>query len=157
MMQIIVIGILLVVSLAGESLQASVSAAPPVAVMMTSMAWRRLIRPVESSVPCISWSISVARHEHFVYCQSMNVENGADASVSKIAAAIGEPARVRILFCLMDGHARTSTELAIVADVTPSTTSVHLNRLKSARLVKVVVHGTHCYYSLQSSDVAGAL
>jgi len=87
----------------------------------------------------------------------MNVESDADAAVSKIAAAIGEPARVRILFCLMDGHARTSTELAIVADVTPSTTSVHLNRLKSARLVKVVVQGRHRYYSLQSSDVAGAL
>ena len=103
------------------------------------------------------WSIPVARHEHFVYYQSMNVENDADAAVSRIAAAIGEPARVRILFCLMDGHARTSTELAIVADVTPSTTSVHLNRLKSARLVKVVVQGRHRYYSLQSSDVAGAL
>ena len=74
-----------------------------------------------------------------------------------IAAAIGEPARVRILYCLLDGRARTSTELAVVADVTPSTTSVHLNRLKAERLVKMLVQGKHRYYSLHGSDVAVAL
>jgi len=42
----------------------------------------------------------------------------------------------RMLFCLMDGHARTSTELAVVAGVSPSTASVHLDRLKSAALVE---------------------
>jgi len=80
-----------------------------------------------------------------------------DKVISRIAAAIGEPARVRILYSLLDGHARTSTELAAVADVTPSTTSVHLNRLKTERLVKVVVQGKHRYYSLNGSDVATAL
>jgi len=80
-----------------------------------------------------------------------------DLVVSKIATAIGEPARVRILHCLLDGHARTSTELAVVAEVSPSTTSVHLNRLKAERLVKVLVQGKHRYYSLHGSDVAGAL
>ena len=40
-----------------------------------------------------------------------------DAAVSGIAAAIGEPARARMLYCLMDGHARTATELAILAGV----------------------------------------
>ena len=43
-----------------------------------------------------------------------------NAAVSGIAAAIGEPARARMLYCLIDGHARTSTELAIVAEVSPS-------------------------------------
>src|SRR5580658_10326327 len=81
----------------------------------------------------------------------------ADAAVSRIAAAIGEPARARMLYCLMDGHARTSTELAMVADVSPSTASVHLNRLKTEHLVKVVVQGKHRYYSLEGPNVAGAL
>jgi DNA-binding transcriptional ArsR family regulator len=80
-----------------------------------------------------------------------------DLAVSRIAAAIGEPARVRILYCLLDGHARTSTELSAVAEVTPSTTSVHLNRLKSERLAKMLVQGKHRYYSLHGSDVAVAL
>ena len=48
-------------------------------------------------------------HSHFVYHESMNVEY-PDASVSRIAAAIGEPARARMLYCLADGRARTSTE-----------------------------------------------
>lgn len=81
----------------------------------------------------------------------------ADAAVARIAAAIGEPARARMLYCLVDGHARTSTELALVADVSPSTASVHLSRLKAERLVKVVIQGKHRYYSLEGSNVAGAL
>jgi len=99
----------------------------------------------------------VAAQEHFVYHQSMNVEDHADVAVSRIAAAIGEPARARMLFSLVDGHARTSTELAIVADVSPSTASVHLNRLRAEHLVKVHVQGKHHYYSLEGPNVASAL
>ena len=80
-----------------------------------------------------------------------------DKAISKIATAISEPARVRILYSLLDGHARTSTELSAVAEVSPSTTSSHLNRLKSERLVKVMTQGKHRYYSLSSVDVATAL
>lgn len=80
-----------------------------------------------------------------------------DAAVSQIAAAIGEPARARMLFCLMDGHARTSTELAVVANVSPSTASVHLHRLKTAHLVKVLVQGKHRYCSLEGAEVASVL
>jgi len=80
-----------------------------------------------------------------------------DAAVAPIAAAIGEPARARMLYCLVDGRARTSTELAVVADVTPSTASVHLQRLKAQRLVKVFAQGKHRYYSLDRPDVAAAL
>jgi DNA-binding transcriptional ArsR family regulator len=86
----------------------------------------------------------------------MNVEE-ADAAVAPIAAAIGEPARARMLYCLVDGRARTSTELAVVGDVTPSTASVHLQRLKAQRLVKVFAQGKHRYYSLDRPDVAAAL
>jgi DNA-binding transcriptional ArsR family regulator len=87
----------------------------------------------------------------------MNAERHADAAVAAIAAAIGEPARARMLYCLMDGHARTSTELAMVAEVSPSTASVHLNRLKTERLVKALVQGKHRYYSLEGPNVAAAL
>jgi DNA-binding transcriptional ArsR family regulator len=80
-----------------------------------------------------------------------------DAHVSGIAASIGEPARARMLYCLLDGHARTSTELGIVAEVSPSTASVHLARLKEYQLVKVFAQGKHRYYSLKDADVAHAL
>ena len=71
----------------------------------------------------------------------MNAHDPDDRAAS-IAAAIGEPARARMLYCLIDGRARTSTELAVVADVTPSTASVHLRRLHTERLVKVFAQGS---------------
>jgi DNA-binding transcriptional ArsR family regulator len=80
-----------------------------------------------------------------------------DAGVSRIAAAIAEPARTRMLYCLMDGRARTSTELAVVAEVSPATASVHLAKLKEQRLVKVYAQGRHRYYSLDGTGVADAL
>jgi len=80
-----------------------------------------------------------------------------DEAVYKIAAAIGDPGRARMLYSLMDGHARTATELAIVANVSPSTASVHLSRLKEERLVKVLRQGKHRYYTLNGTDVAGVL
>ena len=80
-----------------------------------------------------------------------------DGAASGIAAAIGEPARARMLYCLMDNRARTSSELAVVAEVSPSTASAHLNRLKSEQLVKVSAQGKHRYYSLAGPEVADVL
>jgi DNA-binding transcriptional ArsR family regulator len=85
----------------------------------------------------------------------MNVT--ADARAARIAAAIGEAARARMLFSLSDGLARTSTELAAIAGVTPSTASVHLQRLKDHALVNVVAQGKHRYYTLGGPQVAAAL
>jgi DNA-binding transcriptional ArsR family regulator len=85
------------------------------------------------------------------------MNDSVEEHVSKIAAAIGEPARARILYCLLDGRARTSTELAIVSEVSPSTASDHLARLKSQGLVAVLAQGKHRYYSLYGNNVAAAL
>ena len=62
-----------------------------------------------------------------------------------------------MLYCLMDGHARTSTELSVVAEVSPSTASVHLRRLEEAHLVTILPQGKHRFYSLRGPDVAHAL
>jgi len=87
----------------------------------------------------------------------MHVKQSLEVTVSAIGAAIGEPARARILFCLVDGHARTSTELAMVANVSPSTASMHLARLKAQRLVAMVAQGKHHYYRLDGPAVAAVL
>lgn len=87
----------------------------------------------------------------------MVAEHSVEIGVASIAAAIGEPARARMLYCLLDGHARTSTELAIVGEVSPSTASVHLARLKEQKLVKVLSQGKHRYYSIEGESVARAL
>ncbi len=87
----------------------------------------------------------------------MIAKSEIDSAFSEIAAAIAEPARARMLCCLLDGRARTSTELAVIAGVTPSTASVHLHRLKTHGLTRVLAQGKHRYYSLEGADVAAAL
>lgn len=77
--------------------------------------------------------------------------------ISRIAAAIGDPGRARMLCHLMDGRARTATELAMVAEVSPSTASVHLGRLTQEALLKVIRQGKHRYYALGGKDVAAVL
>ena len=83
--------------------------------------------------------------------------SGHDTDISQVAAAIAEPARTRMLCSLMDGHARTSTELAVIAQVGTSTASAHLARLKEDGLVKLHVQGRHRYYSLADDHVARAI
>ena len=88
----------------------------------------------------------------------MSINPGsADAGAAGVAAAIGEPARTRMLYCLLDGHARTSTELAIVGEVSPSTASAHLARLIERRLVSMTSQGRHRYYRLAGPAVARVL
>jgi len=77
--------------------------------------------------------------------------------MSEIASAIGEPARARILMSLMDGQARTATELAVIAQVGTSTASAHLHRLEGSGLVTVLKQGKHRYYSLGGPDVAAMM
>jgi DNA-binding transcriptional ArsR family regulator len=81
----------------------------------------------------------------------------ARRGVPAIAAAIGEPARARMLLSLMDGRARTSTELAIIAQVSAPTASVHLAKLRAVKLVRTLPAGRNRYYSLQGEEVATAL
>lgn len=87
----------------------------------------------------------------------MDAKTSVDIAAAGVAAAIGEPARARMLYCLMDGHARTSTELAIVGEVSPSTASAHLHRLKHDGLVTVLAQGKHRYYRLAGARIARVL
>jgi DNA-binding transcriptional ArsR family regulator len=80
-----------------------------------------------------------------------------DTRLASVAAAIAEPARARMLCCLLDGRARTATELAIVGEVSASTASAHLARLKAEQLVSMLIQGRHRYYRLHHHDVASAL
>ena len=82
---------------------------------------------------------------------------GNDTAISRVAGAIAEPARTKMLCSLMDGHARTSTEMAVIGDVSASTASAHLARLKEDGLLKLHTQGRHRYYSLADADVARAI
>lgn len=86
----------------------------------------------------------------------MDVE-AADLSLAAVAGAIADPARARMLCSLLDGHARTATELAAVADIGASTASGHFLRLREQGLVEMLVQGRHRYYRLANPQVAHAL
>jgi DNA-binding transcriptional ArsR family regulator len=106
------------------------------------------------------WIIILDSFQQFVYHRTMNVHNdppSGDVVLSQVAAAIAEPARTRMLCCLMDGHARTATELAVVAQVSASTASAHLARLKTNQLVEVMAQGKHRYYRLAGQQVGAAI
>ena len=129
----------------------------PIAAAPIANARRRSTGTANRTADFMTLTLPLDGHRRFVDDGSMDVVSYADSGAAKVAAAIGEPARARILYCLMDGRARTSTELAVVADVAPSTASAHLNRLAAAGLVEVLVQGRYRYHSLASAEVAAVL
>ncbi len=80
-----------------------------------------------------------------------------DADLAAIGAALGEPARARILLALGDGRALPATVLAAEAGVAASTASAHLARLLDAGLLSVLSQGRHRYYRLAGPDVGALL
>lgn len=83
--------------------------------------------------------------------------NKKASQFSSIAALIGEPARAAILWRLLAGKAFTATELAVNADVSAQSASMHLTKLVNAKLLTVVSQGRHKYYRLASAEVAYVL
>ena len=76
---------------------------------------------------------------------------------ARIAAAIGDPTRSRMLGALMDGASLPAGEIAQAAGINASTASAHLARLVEEGLVAVRAQGRHRYYSVSDADVAHAL
>lgn len=74
-----------------------------------------------------------------------------------VATLMGEPARIKILWALMDGKAHTATELATVAAISAQSASMHLSKLVQADLLKVNSQGRHRYYSYARDEVAYAI
>ena len=96
--------------------------------------------------------------QHFAHERIMDDKlPSADMGLAQLAGAIAEPARARMLCSLLDGHARTATELATLAEVGASTASAHLSRLRDDGLLSMVAQGKHRYYRLASTEVARAL
>jgi DNA-binding transcriptional ArsR family regulator len=94
--------------------------------------------------------VLIVLQSRFVYHETMDAE-------AQIAACIGEPVRARMLYCLLDGRARTGTELGLIGAVSPSTASAHLARLTRHGLLSVHAQGRHRYYRLADAQVASAL
>lgn len=96
------------------------------------------------------------RTSHFVAARTMSASS-PDLGLVSVAAAIADPARARMLCSLLDGCARTATELAAVARIGASTASGHFSKMRQQGLVDVVVQGKHRYYRLAHGEVGAAL
>jgi DNA-binding transcriptional ArsR family regulator len=96
--------------------------------------------------------------QHFAHQRIMDDKlPSADMGLAQLAGAIAELARARMLCSLLDGHARTATELAALAEVGASTASAHLARLRDDGLLSMLAQGKHRYYRLASMEVGQAL
>ena len=71
-----------------------------------------------------------------------------------VAALIGEPARAKMLWNLLDGRAYTASELAMAADISGTSASNHLAKLLDADLLKVERQGRHRYFSFSKPEIA---
>jgi len=74
-----------------------------------------------------------------------------------MAGLIGEPARAKMLWNLLDGRAYTASELAIAADISGTSASNHLSKLLEADLLKVERQGRHRYFSFSNPEIAYAV
>lgn len=80
-----------------------------------------------------------------------------DQALAQVAAMMVEPARARMLCSLLDGHARTATELVVVGEIGASTASAHLAKLLGQGLLECLAQGKHRYYRLAGAEVGQAL
>ena len=78
----------------------------------------------------------------------------AEPDLARIATAVGDPSRIRMLALLMEGRALTAKELALGAGVQPATATAHLKRLLDDGLVQSAAQGRHKYFRFASDDVA---
>jgi DNA-binding transcriptional ArsR family regulator len=70
------------------------------------------------------------------------------ALIAEIAALVGDPARATMLTVLLEGRAKTASELAHAARITPQTASTHLAKLTEAGLLTALRDGRHRYFQL---------
>ena len=77
--------------------------------------------------------------------------------LAALGALLADPTRASLLAALLDGRARTVSELARHGGIAVSTASEHLARLLDAGFVAVEPQGRHRYHRLAGADIAAAL
>ena len=80
-----------------------------------------------------------------------------DVDVASVAALFGDRTRATFLEALSEGDSVPLSDLALRAQVSVSTSSVHMKKLAEAGLVHVQRQGRNRYFRLAGPDVADAL
>ncbi len=77
--------------------------------------------------------------------------------ISQIATLLADPKRSAMMWALMDGSARQTEELALLAGLSPSSASAHLGRLSAGGLLKVESRGRKRFFRLSAPEVGAAI
>jgi DNA-binding transcriptional ArsR family regulator len=75
-------------------------------------------------------------------------------NIAALAAPLADPARALMVTLLMDGRARTVTELGLATGLTKASASEHVKRLEGAGFLRATRQGRHKYLTLASPDIA---
>ncbi|MBL9049135.1 MAG: winged helix-turn-helix transcriptional regulator [Tabrizicola sp.] len=75
-------------------------------------------------------------------------------NIATLAAPLADPARARMVTLLMDGRARTVTELGQATGLTKASASEHAAKLLAAGFLRAERQGRHKYLALASPEVA---
>jgi DNA-binding transcriptional ArsR family regulator len=75
-------------------------------------------------------------------------------NIASLAAPLADPARALMITLLMDGRARTVTELGAAAGLGKASASEHVTRLEDAGFLRATRQGRHKYLTLASPAVA---
>ncbi len=78
----------------------------------------------------------------------------AEADIAAVARLLGDDTRAELCAVLLDGRARTVTELARACGVARSTASEHVARLAAGGLLHTVRQGRHVYVRLAGPEVS---
>ena len=73
------------------------------------------------------------------------------------AALFADPARAAMLTALLDNRPHSAGELALVANISAQSASMHLAQLLEGCLIVVTQKGRHRFYRLAKPDVANAI
>jgi DNA-binding transcriptional ArsR family regulator len=87
----------------------------------------------------------------------MGLSDISPVELAAVASSMSDSGRAAILISLLDGRARTASELAFVAGISPQTASGHLARLVDSGLVSVARQGRHRYHRLAGPQAAQAM
>jgi DNA-binding transcriptional ArsR family regulator len=85
------------------------------------------------------------------------VRASVQSGFSRLAEALGDPAREAMVSALAEGRAMPAGELAAIAGVSPQGASAHLQKLVDAAVLSVWAQGRFRYYRIRDDEVASLI
>lgn len=77
--------------------------------------------------------------------------------ISQIATLLADPKRTAMMWALMDGSAKPTDELAVLAGVSPASANAHLARLAAGGLLRIEARGKRRFFRMAAPDVSAAV